>query len=70
MTLPVSGLGELTVVPGIVLGGGTPTTAVPTTPQGATAAPSSAGSPCPVSLSNLPLDKAWDRMNEVEILLY
>lgn len=65
VTLPVSGLGELTVVPGIVLGGGTPTTAVPTTPQGATAAPSSAGSPCPVSLSNLPLDKAWDRMNEV-----
>lgn len=62
MTLPVSGLGELAVVPSLVLGGGThsPPRALSTSP---TITPSSA--PPVMSLAGLPLDKAWDRMSEV-----
>lgn len=62
VTLPVSGLGELTVVPGLVLGGGThsPPGTLTTTPTAA----SSTTSPA-VSFTNLPLDKVWERMSEI-----
>nr|XP_053635272.1 LOW QUALITY PROTEIN: deformed epidermal autoregulatory factor 1-like [Cherax quadricarinatus] len=67
VTLPVSGLGELTVVPGIVLGSGTPSSAggLTTVPQATSSISNSASSPSPVNLASLPLDKAWERMNEV-----
>ncbi|XP_045618835.1 deformed epidermal autoregulatory factor 1 [Procambarus clarkii] len=67
VTVPVSGLGELTVVPGIVLGSGTPSSAgsLTTTPQATSSIANPANSPSPGTLANLPLDKAWEHMNEV-----
>lgn len=61
VTLPVSGLGELAVVPGLVLGGATHSPAPLATPPTAS---SSVTSPA-VSFASLPLDKAWERMNEI-----
>lgn len=62
VTLPVSGLGELAMVPSLVLGGGThsPPRALSTSPTVA-----SSTAPPVMSLAALPLDKAWDRMSEV-----
>ncbi|XP_071551907.1 deformed epidermal autoregulatory factor 1 isoform X1 [Panulirus ornatus] len=67
VTLPVSGLGELTVVPGIVLGSGAASSGggLTTTAPATSSIASTASSPTPVNLANLPLDKAWERMNEV-----
>ncbi|XP_045101440.1 deformed epidermal autoregulatory factor 1-like isoform X1 [Portunus trituberculatus] len=61
VTLPVSGLGELAVVPGLVLGGATHSPAPLATPP---TAGSSDTSPT-VSFAGLPLDKAWERMSEI-----
>ncbi|XP_066975898.1 deformed epidermal autoregulatory factor 1 isoform X1 [Macrobrachium rosenbergii] len=70
VTLPVSELGDLTVVPGLVLSSGTSpaqgnalAAAAVSTPQ--STAVSSANCSSPGTLANLPLDKAWERMNEV-----
>lgn len=70
VTLPVSGLGDLTVVPGILMGEQT-TPDVTNTPPGAAATttstvtgPTTAASTL-IDPNTLPLDKAWEHMNEV-----
>ncbi|XP_068201108.1 deformed epidermal autoregulatory factor 1 [Palaemon carinicauda] len=70
VTLPVSELGDLTVVPGLVLSSRTSPAHGTAVAAGAVSTPqsssvSSVNNSSPSTLANLPLDKAWERMNEV-----
>ncbi|KAK4318036.1 hypothetical protein Pmani_010936 [Petrolisthes manimaculis] len=68
VTLPMSGLGDLTVVPGILMGEQAAPD-VPTTPPVATTTTTvtgpTTGATTLIDPTTLPLDKAWEHMNEV-----